>query len=58
MLGLCEFSMHPAQVLQVRDRIATLDHAHLRRHAASLLRAPTHEQAERLLNDIVDASGG
>ncbi|HTH67200.1 MAG TPA: putative PEP-binding protein, partial [Rhodanobacter sp.] len=56
LLGLDEFSMHPAQILQVRDRLATLDHAHLRRHAAQLLRAHTHEQAEAMLNDIVDAA--
>jgi phosphotransferase system enzyme I (PtsI) len=56
MLGLNEFSMHPTQVLQVRDRLATLDYAHLRRHASRLLRAHTHEQAEALLNEIVNAS--
>jgi phosphotransferase system enzyme I (PtsI) len=37
----------------VRDRLATFDHAHLRKHAARLLRAPTHEKAEALLNEIV-----
>ncbi|CAM5526170.1 Phosphoenolpyruvate-protein phosphotransferase OS=Rhodanobacter lindaniclasticus OX=75310 GN=B1991_15810 PE=3 SV=1 [Rhodanobacter lindaniclasticus] len=39
MLGLHEFGMHPSQILQVRDRLAALDRAHLRRHAAALLRA-------------------
>jgi phosphotransferase system enzyme I (PtsI) len=53
LLGLCEFSMHPSQILHVRDRLATLDHAHLRRHASRILRASTHEQAEALLGDIV-----
>ena len=53
VLGLNEFSMHPAQILQVRDRLATLDYAHLRRHAARLLRAHTREQAEAMLNEIV-----
>jgi phosphotransferase system enzyme I (PtsI) len=38
----------------VRDRLATLDHANLRRHLAQLLRAHTHEQAEAMLNDIVE----
>jgi phosphotransferase system enzyme I (PtsI) len=52
-LGLCEFSMHPAQILQVRDRLATLDHAHLRRNVPRLLRAHTHEQAEALMNEIL-----
>jgi phosphotransferase system enzyme I (PtsI) len=55
MLGLCEFSMHPSQILQVRDRLAALDYARLRRHAVPLLRAHTREQAEALLNDIVNA---
>ena len=53
LLGLNEFSMHPSQILQVRDRLATLDRAHLRRHAAQLLRAHTHEQAEAMLAEIV-----
>ncbi len=52
-LGLHEFSMHPGQILQVRDRLATLDHASLRSHAARLLRAPTHEAVAALLNEIV-----
>ena len=51
-LGLCEFSMHPSQILHVRDRLATLDHAELRRHAPHLLRAYTHEQVEELLAGI------
>ncbi len=56
LLGLNEFSMHPAQILQVRDRLATLDHANLRRHAAQLLRAHTHEQAEAMLDEILDSA--
>ena len=56
LLGLDEFSMHPTQILQVRDRLATLDRAYLRRHLPRLLRAPTHEQAEATLNAIVAAS--
>ncbi|MEO8778698.1 MAG: phosphoenolpyruvate--protein phosphotransferase [Rhodanobacter sp.] len=52
LLGLCEFSMHPSQILHVRDQLATLDQAHLRRHAAQLLRAHTHEQVEALLAQI------
>jgi len=51
-LGLCEFSMHPSQILHVRDRLAALDHAELRRHAPHLLRAYTHEQVEELLAGI------
>jgi phosphotransferase system enzyme I (PtsI) len=51
-LGLQEFSMHPGQILQVRDHLATLDHANLRRHAPRLLRAPTHEAVAALLREI------
>jgi phosphotransferase system enzyme I (PtsI) len=58
MLGLNEFSMHPTQLLQVRDRLATLDHAHLRRHASRILRAHTHEQAEAMLNEVLGNSAG
>ena len=38
-LGLEDFSMHPGALLEVRDRIAQLDHAALLRHAPALLRA-------------------
>jgi len=51
-LGLNEFSMHPSQLLQVRDRLATLDHAALRGHATRLLRATTHEQVAELLAQL------
>ncbi|MEW9623971.1 phosphoenolpyruvate--protein phosphotransferase [Rhodanobacter geophilus] len=51
-LGLNEFSMHPGQLLQVRDRLATLDHAALRGHATRLLRAVTHEQVAALLAQL------
>ncbi|MHA6205430.1 phosphoenolpyruvate--protein phosphotransferase [Dyella soli] len=53
-LGLCEFSMHPSQLLHVRDRLATLDHASLRAHAPRILRARTHEEAEALLASFCD----
>ncbi|TAL74768.1 MAG: phosphoenolpyruvate--protein phosphotransferase [Rhodanobacter sp.] len=48
-LGLGEFSMHPAQLLQVRDRLATLDAAALRAHSLQLLHADTHEEVSALL---------
>lgn len=48
-LGLTEFSMHPSQMLLVRDRLAALDHATLRSHCARLLRATTHEHVAELL---------
>jgi phosphotransferase system enzyme I (PtsI) len=54
-LGLCEFSMHPSQLLHVRDRLATLDHASLRANAPRILRAHTHEQAEALLAELTAA---
>jgi phosphotransferase system enzyme I (PtsI) len=57
-LGLCEFSMHPSQLLHVRDRLATLDHANLRRHAPRLIRAHTHEDVEAMLAELVDREPG
>jgi len=51
-LGLNEFSMHPSQLLHVRDRIAALDHGVLRSMAPRILRARTHEEAEALLAGI------
>jgi phosphotransferase system enzyme I (PtsI) len=51
-LGLCEFSMHPSQLLHVRDRLTALDHKLLRAHAPRILRARTHEEAEALLASI------
>jgi phosphotransferase system enzyme I (PtsI) len=45
--------MHPSQILHVRDRLATLDHALLRCHAPRLIRARTHEEAEELLASLV-----
>ncbi|WP_266157684.1 phosphoenolpyruvate--protein phosphotransferase [Dyella silvatica] len=51
-LGLHEFSMHPSQLLHVRDRLATLDHGALRRLAPHLMRAHTHEQVEALLTQL------
>ncbi|MCX7514024.1 phosphoenolpyruvate--protein phosphotransferase [Frateuria sp. STR12] len=53
-LGLCEYSMHPSQILHVRDRLATLDHATLRRHAPRLIRAHTHEDVEALLAQLAE----
>ena len=43
----------PASGHPTRDRLATLDRAHLRRHAAALLRAHTHEQVAATLNAIL-----
>ncbi|MCC7255940.1 MAG: phosphoenolpyruvate--protein phosphotransferase, partial [Dokdonella sp.] len=43
-LGLTDFSMHPGVLLEVRERIASLDLSQLRKHSAALLRAPTRER--------------
>jgi phosphotransferase system enzyme I (PtsI) len=51
-LGLTEFSMHPSQLLHVRDRLAGLDRAALRAAAPCLLRAATHEDVETLLTHL------
>jgi len=52
-LGLCEFSMHPGQLLLVRDRIASLDFHGLRKHAPKLIRARSHEEVAEMLAKIV-----
>ena len=54
-LGLCEFSMHPGQLLLVRDRIASLDFHGLRKHAPKLIRARSHEEVAEMLNEITTA---
>jgi phosphotransferase system enzyme I (PtsI) len=51
-LGLCEFSMHPSQILQVRDRLSQLSRAELRRHAPRFIRASTHEEIEEMLAQL------
>ncbi len=48
-LGLTDFSMHPGQLLEVRETVNTLDRAALRAHAPALLRAPTRERIQRVL---------
>ncbi|MBZ0222789.1 MAG: phosphoenolpyruvate--protein phosphotransferase [Dokdonella sp.] len=48
-LGLTDFSMHPGVLLEVRERIASLDLSQLRKHSAALLRAPTRERIARVL---------
>ena len=53
-LGLTEFSMHPAQLLEVRGRLAELDRAASRRLAPQLLRAATHEDVSALLTQLGD----
>ncbi len=48
-LGLTEFSMHPGLILEVREVVNSLDRAALRAHAPALLRAPTRERIEQVL---------
>ena len=55
-LGLCEFSMHPGQLLLVRDRIASLDFQELRKHAPKLIRARSHEEVAEMLGKIMTAA--
>ncbi len=53
-MGLEEFSMHPGQLLQVRDRLTALDCKALRRAAPKLLRSRTREEVERRLIDTLE----
>ncbi len=48
-LGLTGFSMHPSSLLEVRQAVATCDHARLRRLAPRLLRAQSKAGIERVL---------
>jgi phosphotransferase system enzyme I (PtsI) len=54
-LGLTDFSMHPALMLEVRETVNTLDRAALRVHAAALLRAPTRAKIEHALARLSSA---
>ena len=51
-LGLTDFSMHPGQMLEVRDRIGGLECAPLRKLAPHLLRARSSADVAALLSDI------
>ena len=48
-LGLTEFSMHPGQILAVRDTLAGLDRGKLRQLAPRLLKAASRDEVEQLL---------
>lgn len=50
-LGLTDFSMHPRQLLTIRDRIAGLDRVALRRLAPKILRASCSADAAALLRE-------
>lgn len=51
-LGLTDFSMHPGQLLEVRECINSLDRASLRLHSPALLRAATRERIEHVLGKL------
>jgi phosphotransferase system enzyme I (PtsI) len=51
-LGLTDFSMHPGLILEVREIVSTLDRSALLAHAPALLRAPTRERIERVLEQM------
>ncbi len=51
-LGLIEFSVHPGQLLTIRDRIAHLERARLRRLAPRILRAASREEVEAIVRHI------
>ncbi len=48
-LGLTDFSMHPGQLLTIRDRIAHLDRTRLRRLGPRIVRAASREEVEAIL---------
>ncbi len=48
-LGLTDFSMHPAAMLEVRETINALDRSVLLGHTQALLRAPTRERIRRVM---------
>jgi phosphotransferase system enzyme I (PtsI) len=52
-LGLGEFSLHPATLLEVRRAIRACDHAHLRARAGALLRARDRAAIEKWLAHAV-----
>ena len=55
-LGLSEFSMHPSQLLAVRERLSQLDRSVLMRQAPRLLRAYTYEDVEQILASMTESA--
>ncbi|HEX7341592.1 MAG TPA: phosphoenolpyruvate--protein phosphotransferase [Rhodanobacteraceae bacterium] len=55
-LGLTDFSMHPGQLLAVRDRIGSLEHARLRRLAPRILRAGSCDEVEAIVRQGMPAT--
>ncbi len=56
-LGLTDFSMHPGQMLEVRDRIGSFERAPLRRLAPQLLRARSSQEVAALLERVNPVPG-
>jgi phosphotransferase system enzyme I (PtsI) len=54
-LGLTEFSMHPGQILAVRDALSRLHRPALRALAPRLLRAASRDEVENILTQSTDA---
>ena len=54
-LGLTDFSMHPGQILQVRDTLSELDRGKLRQLAPRLLHAASRDEVEHLLDQQAPA---
>jgi phosphotransferase system enzyme I (PtsI) len=51
-MGLRQFSMHPAQLLEVKQRILKSDTAHLVRHVARLLKVDEPERIHELMERL------
>ena len=56
-LGLTDFSMHPGQMLEVRDRIGGLERARLRKLSPPLLRARSSQEVAAMLSDVNPGPG-
>ncbi|HET7268568.1 MAG TPA: phosphoenolpyruvate--protein phosphotransferase [Oleiagrimonas sp.] len=55
-LGLTDFSMHPGQLLTIRDHIADLDRTRLRRLGPRILRAASREEVEAIVRNAIPAT--
>jgi phosphotransferase system enzyme I (PtsI) len=55
--GLTDFSMHPSVLLEIRETINSLDSAALRAQARALLRAPTRERINQILEKLGMGNG-
>ncbi len=55
-MGLTDFSMHPGQLLAVRDAIGGLDRTRLRRLAPRILRAASRDEVEAILRQTAPAA--